>query len=143
MILDGQDLVLFTSQDEGVTWDAFANATSHTLSVSMATRDTSNKNSGKFRKLAPGRLSWSGGSEGLVDYSGNCDYHTLMDLILNRTKIMIASAVNDADSPDESLQYYKGSVYLTSVEKNSADGDNVSYSVSFEGADDLIPVSVV
>jgi len=147
MIINGTDLLLYYSTDEGSTWTALAHATSHSISYSMATREVSDKASGTAKKIAPGRTSFSGSADGLVTYVAGCDYHTLLDFIKNRTMLKIASAQDDGlGEPDSDTvatgtnAYYTGDIYLTSVDITASDDDNTTYSVSFEGNGDLTGV---
>lgn len=147
-ILNGTDLLLYVSTDSGTTWTALAHATSHSISYTMATRETSDKGSGTAKKIAPSRTSFSGSAEGLVTYVAACDYHTLLGYIRNRTELMIASAQDDGTGdPDAgtvtavNTAYYTGMVYLTSVDITAGDEENTTYSVSFEGNGDLTPVA--
>ena len=146
-IMNGSDLLLYYSTDEGMTFTPLAHATSHSISYNMDTREVSDKKSGNSKAIAPGRTSFSGSADGLVTYVAGCDYHTLLGFIRNRTELMIASAQDDgADSPDSDAvasgtpAYYTGKIYLTSVDKTAGDQDSVSFSCSFEGNGDLTPV---
>ena len=146
MILNGTDLLFYYSTDSGSTWTALGHATSHSLSYSMGTRETSDKSSGTAKTIAPARTSFSGSADGLVTYVASCDYHTLLGFIKNRTMLKIASAQDSGGDPDSATvatgtnAYYTGDIYLTDVTKNAPDDDNVSYSCSFEGNGDLTGV---
>lgn len=140
MILNGSDLLLYYSTDDGSTWTPLAHSTSHSLSFSMQTRETSDKGSGTAKKVAPGRTAFTGSAEGLVTYVAACDYHMLLGFITNRTALKIASAQDDGSGdPDSSTvatgtaAYYTGDIYLTSVDITAGDEENTTYSVSFEG----------
>lgn len=148
MILNGTDLLLYYSTDDGSTWTALAHATSHSLSYSMQTRETSDKASGKAKTIAPGRTSFTGSADGLVTYVAGCDYHTLLGFIKARTPLKVASAQDDGSGdPDDSTvtsantAYWTGDIYLTNLDITAGDEENTTYSVSFEGDGDLDAVA--
>ena len=58
-------LMLFKYGTDHSTNDAIAFSTSATLSISMDTRDISNKGSSGFRELLEAQMSWSVSVEGL------------------------------------------------------------------------------
>jgi len=147
MIINGTDLLLYYSTDDGTTWTALAHATSHSLSYTMGTRETADKSTGTAKTVAPTRTSFSGSCDGLVTYIESCDYHTLLGFIKNRTPLKIASGQDDgAGDPDDSTvstgtaAYYTGDIYLTNVDISAGDDDNTTYSASFTGNGDLTGV---
>jgi tail tube protein len=147
MIMNGTDLLLYYSADDGTTYTAFAHATAHSISYDMGTRKTSDKKSGTADTVAPLRTSFSGSLDGLVTYVAACDYHALLGFIKNRTMLKVATATDDGSGdPDDSTvatgtaAYYTGDIYLTNVTKNANDEDNVTYSASFIGNGELDPV---
>lgn len=101
-----------------------ANATSHTMTINMATRDTSNKDNGVYTSREAGRLDVSVSVEGLVAV-GN--FKTLLSLIVARAPLTLALK-------EGATTYATGSFLLTSVEQSAPDQDNVTYSCSFEYA---------
>jgi len=147
MIMNGTDLLLFYSTDEGSTYTAFGHATAHSISYDMGTRKTSTKSTGTADTVAPLRTSFSGSLDGLVTYVADCDYHKLLGFIKARTMLKIASAsATGAGAPDSAqvatgtAGYYTGDIYLTNVSKTASDEDNVSYSASFIGNGDITAV---
>jgi predicted secreted protein len=64
-IMNATDVLIQFSTD-GVTYSEVGRCTSASLSVSMETRDTSNKDSAGWRELLEGQKSWSLSGDGLV-----------------------------------------------------------------------------
>lgn len=124
-IINGSDLFVFMD-DVPV-----AHSTSHTLSIKMATRNTSNKDSGKYDTKAPGRLDVSVTVEGLcVDG----DYNALMNAMVLRVPVTLelGKKTEGAETLDTSAFYAHGSFLVTAFDQNSGDQANATYSASFE-----------
>jgi predicted secreted protein len=140
-IMNGTDLFLFVDEADGDT--PLAHATSHSISYSMGTRETSDKSSGNATTIAPTRTRYTGSADGLVTFDADCDYHTLMAFVIARTKLFITSAHVATGAVDLSMKNYTGEIYLTDVTLNAADQENASYSITFEGNGALTPVDAV
>lgn len=136
MIINGTDLLLYYSTDEGATWTALGYATSHSLSYNLTTRDVSHKKSGTGKKIEPGKTSMTGSADGLVTYVADCDYHMLQGFIKARTPLKIAGAQDDSDDPDTD-NIVTSDIYLTNVDITGAEEENTVYSIAFEANDDI------
>lgn len=117
-IINGGDI---TVTQEGTL---IANSTSHTLTINMATRDISNKDSGIYAAREGGRLDVSVQVEGLVAVGG---FKTLLNLIVARAALTLALK-------EGATTYMTGEFLLTSVEQSAPDQENVTYSATFEYA---------
>tara|TARA_R110000787_G_scaffold100060_3_gene204894 strand:+ start:3989 stop:4429 length:441 start_codon:yes stop_codon:yes gene_type:complete len=111
----------------------FAFATSASISLSMDTRDISNKGSAGWRELLEAQMSWSASVEGLYAYndaSGTAvkNYDTMYDLLISRTPTWLE--LSTGVTGDLS---YNGQVYCTSLEQTAPMEDNMTFSASFEG----------
>jgi len=87
-VIKGGDLMLFLKESNG-TMKSIAFATSHTLTVSTDTQQTSTKDDGgKFQSSDYGIISWSASSENLCAYDGaGYNYQDLINLMLSQTKV--------------------------------------------------------
>jgi hypothetical protein len=128
VVINGSDIFVYM---DGVK---IANATSHTLSISMATRNTSNKDTGKFNTKAVGRLDISATSDALIVYS---DLGTILEAYLDRVPLTLHFAEDDEGSPDTSKFYATGDFIISNMDINAADEDNASYSVTFDHYDNF------
>ena len=128
-IMNATDVLIQFSTD-GVTYSEVGRCTSASLSVSMETRDTSNKDSAGWRELLEGQKSWSLSGDGLVTYNiASADgYSDLWGYLTGRTKLYVKFGSTTTDE-----KYYSGEGFLTSLDQEAGMEDNVTYSFSFEG----------
>jgi len=127
-IMNATDVLIQFSTD-GVTYSEVGRCTSASLSVSMETRDTSNKDSAGWRELLEGQKSWSLSGDGLVTYNiASADgYSDLWGYLTGRTKLYVKFGSTTTDE-----KYYSGQGFLTSLDQEAGMEDNVTYSLSFE-----------
>ena len=142
-VINGSDLMLFITS--GSTTKSIAFATSHKLTISAETVETSSKASGgKWTNKAVRKLSWNTSTENLYSLSGaGASYDDLFKLMTDRTEIDIVFSLEKdyATKADEvptsgwtpSTNQYKGKAVITSLELNAPNGDNATFSASFEG----------
>lgn len=135
-VINGTDLYVFID-DEVV-----AHATSHSISMKMNTRATSNKDTGKWNTKAVGRLDLTASCDALVVYA---DYAVMAQALLDRQVVHIAfgertgATLEEGEyvggTLDESKFYAEGNFIITGLDQNAADEDNASYTATFENAD--------
>ena len=135
-VINGSDLFVFIG---GVR---VAHATSHSISMKMATRDTSNKDTGKFNTKGVGRMDISASSDNLLVYT---DFATLGAAYLARSVVALTfgeqTGATEVDGDlvdgtlDTSKMYASGNFIITGLDQNAGDQANASYTVSFENAD--------
>lgn len=132
-IMNATDVLIQFSTD-GTTYTTVGRCTSASLSVSMETRDTSNKDSAGWRELLEGQKSWSLSGDGLLTYniSGKESYTDLFGYITGRTLLYVKFGSTATDEKN-----YSGSGYLTSLDKEAGMEENATYSFSFEGTSTL------
>ena len=146
-VINGSDLMLFL----GGTSIAFA--TNHKLAINAETVETSSKDSGgKWVTKAVRKLSWNMSTENLysVDGAGKT-YDDLFTMMTGRQEIdAVFSLEKDyASKADEvpeagwtpiTTGQYKGKVVITSLELNAPNGENATFTASFEGVGALSKV---
>ena len=138
--MNSTDVVIQISEDDGTTYDIIGRATSASLSVSMETRDTTNKDSAGWQENLEGLKSWSLSGDGLVTYSISGDYDTpddLFTLLSNRTLVKVKFGSATSGEID-----YTGDAYLVSYEQEAGVEENVTYSFGFTGTGVLTQASV-
>jgi hypothetical protein len=125
-IINGTDIFVF--MDSVVV----AHATSHTLSVKMATRNTSNKDSGIYETKAAGRMDVTASCDGLVVYEAG--YAQLINAMALRLPVTLefGQKATGTDTLDEAVWYASGEFLITSFDMNAPDAGNTTYSASFE-----------
>jgi TP901-1 family phage major tail protein len=128
-IMNATDVLIQFSTDN-VTFDEVGRMTNASLSISMETRDTSNKDSAGFRELLSGQRSWSLAGDGLVVYSlTNADgFHDLFGYWNNRTNLYVKFG-----SVSGGEKNYSGRGFITSLDQEAGVEDNATFSFSFEG----------
>lgn len=139
-IMNSTDVVIQISEDGGTSYDIIGRATSASLSVSMETRDTTNKDSAGWQENLEGLKSWSLSGDGLVTYSITGDYDTpddLFTLLSNRTLVKVKFGSATSGEID-----YTGDAYLVSYEQEAGVEENVTYSFGFTGTGVLTQASV-
>lgn len=150
---NGADLMLFIG---GVS---LAFATNHSLTVNVATIDTSTKDngSGRFKDNEAGPIDWSVQSDNVVsDSSDGKNTSDLLQLMLNREKVdVIFSLQGNADAASKAedgysvpeggwtpstSNYYKGKALITSCQVNAPLEGKATASVTLTGCGPLTPV---
>jgi len=140
-IIEGQDLIVFV--DVAGTPTPIAHTTSHTIEVTLGTRDRVSKDTGKWARKMPNLLGWTMNVEALATYDGY-GYHDLFDLQIARTPVTIKSAgraavdSNDTWAPEQvGDAYYEGSAYITGLPMSAPNNEDGTFSCSFEGDGEL------
>jgi hypothetical protein len=141
-VVNGTDvLIFFSNYSAGTTpaWSIAAHATSHSLSIKMATRDTSNKGTANFVTKAAGRIDVSGSMEGMVIYDDAYNYEDFMTAILARTPLLMifgqragTSDVPDTTTGGDEHFYASGLFLITGLDATFPDQANSTYTVTFE-----------
>lgn len=138
----GGDLMLFAHSGASVQPLAFS--TSSKLTVNLATREISSRDSGNWKESAAGKLDWSVSSDSLLSFSATGttqSFEELYNYQINRCPVNIAFAHKTGTSPswtvDSSKKKFTGCGFITSLDVNSQDNDNATYSVNIIGSGPL------
>ena len=152
-IIKGDDLMLFDSAGKSIAY-----ATSHTLSITADTTDTSTKDHGIWRGSEVNKINWEITSENL--YTDNA-YDALFDAMIKREAVSIyfgRKVQNDADktvvnddypywtggvdadayasgdpAASSANQGYYGKAFITSLTANANTGENATFSLTLTG----------
>ena len=140
-VILGTDLMLFKANK------ALAVATSCKLTINANAMETSSKDSGKWTSKKAGKLSWNASSDNLFTIA---DYTELVDAMISRTEVDLQfSTVSNSDANNDipsdgwkaNTDGYSGKAIITSIDVNAPDGENATYTVSFEGTGALTAVT--
>lgn len=135
-IIQGQDFHLFTTTGatSGVTgYTVLACATSCKLTLSGELQDITNKDSGLFVEKAPKRFSWNASSDNMFEVGNVTNgYDMLFAKMIAKTPVNVG--FNTKTGSNMSAGAYVGKAYITSLDLNASDNDNVTFSVSLEGS---------
>lgn len=153
-VIKGGDLMLF------VGGKSIGFATSHTISISADTKETSSKDSGgKWQTSEVGILSWTASSENLcADTAEGVSYDDLFEMMIARKPVegifaLEGNSTNLAEGKLDAVKTggwtpkakdgYKGNMIITSLEKNAPNGENATFTVQFTGVGALTRVPKV
>lgn len=140
-IIQGRNLMLFNNSGT-----SYAYATKHTLKISLDTTEVSCREQGKVKGLIMNGYSWTIQSDNLYTERG---YQDMFYSMINGKEITLRFGlkldtsdknVADGDIPYWTLdysRYYEGKAIITSLQVNSQNGDNVTYSITFNGISEL------
>lgn len=148
MVEYGGDVMLFIKANSGATEKPVAFSTTATLNVTMATRETTSKDSANWTEKLGGRFDWNVSSDALYALSGGTGASTgttyfdeLFVMFKAGNVIPMTFAVKTGTSPNwtktSGKKYFSGEILLTSISVNASDGDNTTYSFSAEGSGEL------
>jgi TP901-1 family phage major tail protein len=107
---------------------AVAHATSHSLSVTMASRNATTKDNAGWTSKKAGLREWTVTGEGLVALDAAYGMSELFTIMTNRTTCTIKFSTEV--SADE---FWGGEAILTSLQCDAPMEENATYSFTFEG----------
>lgn len=151
-VTKGRDLMLF------INGKSIAFATSHSLSISQDTTETTSKDSGgKWVSAQAGKISWEMSTENLMSNDGEgVGFEQLFDIMTAQTPIDAVFALEKnyktkADEvtkggwvpsvPAAGAPTYTGKVIITSLECSAPNEDNATFSATFTGVGPLKKVA--
>jgi hypothetical protein len=142
-VISGDLVMVFLSANTGTTtWKSVAHATSHTLSIKMSSRNTSNKGSGIYVTRKAGYLDVTGTLEGMYIDNDKYNVEDFQLAIVARSPMLMIfgketvqlNGVPDTTTTGLTHFYSSGQFYITSVDQTSPDKENGTYTVNFEHA---------
>lgn len=105
-----------------------ANAVSHDLDLSMAVRDTTNKDNAGWQTGLGGLKSWTCSAEAMFDQAANYTFDQLFALFDARTAITVYLSTTVTGD-----KKYSGSALITGLKKSAPNEANVTFSVTLQG----------
>lgn len=135
-VINGSDLMLFIDEK------SIAFATNHKLSISVETIETSSKDhTGSWVAKVPRKKSWNVTTENLYSVDGaGSNFDDLFGMIGTEVQIVFTTSAsfNESTGHTAATTYtYSGKATITSLEANAPDGDNATFTASFEGIGEL------
>ena len=145
-IIKGDDLMLFDEAGKSIAF-----ATSHTLSISGDTVDTSSKDHGIYGSSEVNKITWEITSENLYTDSS---YDKLFEKMIARSPIVVYFGSKKETDPDKTVadgdytnwsgsKGYTGKAYITSLTANANTGENATFSVTFTGCGKISKVTSI
>lgn len=115
---------------------AIAKATSCTISFATEMRESAHKDTagdgGGWREVSPGQKSGTGSTEGLYAEDTN-SFATLYDKMIAGTALDLTFTTGETGD-----DVYYATAYITSMELNAPNNENVTYSISFEFSGEVV-----
>lgn len=121
-VINGTDLLLYV---EGV---AIAGSASHSLTLNSETRDTTNKDTAKWRTVLGGRLTWGISGSGMFAFDATYGYSQLMALLIAGTVVTLKFSTEVAGN-----KHWSGEAIITKIDMEAPDGQNTTFSYEFVG----------
>ncbi len=115
---------------------AIGSATSHSLSVQAATRNTTTKSSAGWETNLAGLRSWSATGSGLVVFADAYGLSQLMAAITARTPVTVRLSTEVTGD-----KFFQGSANLTDISVDAPSEENTTYSFTFKGSGPLTELS--
>lgn len=136
-VINGTDVMVFMSPSSGTTtWTVIGHATSHSLSIDVATRDTSNKGTAAYETSAAGRIKVTGTIEGLYMDDDKYNLEDLMTAILAREPMLMifgreaSAGVPDTTTTGKTHFYCSGQFILSNLQATFPDQENSTYTAT-------------
>jgi len=135
-IVYGGDMMIF------VEGEPIAFSTDAKLSIKLATREISSKDSGNWVERKGSKLDWNASSSALYTLALTATTTTSIDalytLMAARAPITVVFAVATgspfAQTVDTSAYRFTGEALITALDLNAPDNDNATYSITLDGA---------
>lgn len=114
-----------------------ANLLTNDLDITMATRDTTNKDTSGWKTAAGGLLSWSCSAEAHFDEAASYGFSHLYARIVAATAftVMVSSQVTGDKK-------YTGSALLTNLKRTHPNQESATFSVTLEGTGALTEATI-
>lgn len=119
-VVNGTDLLLYADGN------AVAYSTTCTLDITIATRETTNKDTGDYSTFAAGRRSGTASVDGLVALDSTYNYSYLFGLMQSGALVWLRYSTNVSTD-----KYYQVQAVMSSLNLSASDGENTTYSASF------------
>jgi predicted secreted protein len=101
---------------------------SNGFTITGATREVANKDSGNWASKASGRNSWSAQGSAHFEFAPTYGFPSLFTAISNGTLLGVVTKTGVSGD-----KYYSGMAYLTDLSPDFPDNDNSSYSFTLDG----------
>lgn len=161
-IIKGDDLMLFDSVGKSIAY-----ATSHTLTITADTTDTSTKDHGIWKGSEVNKINWEITSENLFT---DDSYDALFNAMLTREPVKVYFGKKVQDDPEKTVvnddypfwtggvaadayssgnpsagkknKGYSGLAFITSLTANANTGENATFSVTMTGTGKISKVDM-
>lgn len=145
--IKGDDLMMFNAEGKSLAF-----ATSHVLTITADTADTSTKDHGVWGSSEVNKLSWELQSDNLYVVS---EYDTLVETMMSRQPVKVYFGLKKENDPNKTVAdgdydnwtgasgCYCGDALITGITANANSGENATYSVSYKGVGKFVKATTV
>lgn len=117
--------------------ELIAYAKSHKLSVKMATRDATSKDSGSWSEKLEGLLEWSVTGDSLFAFDAIHGVSELFESMTGRTKVSVKLSTEVTGDLK-----FSGEAFITALDLDAPNEENTTYSYSLEGTGPLTKTTI-
>ncbi len=125
--INGSDLLVY------VDGTAITHSTSCSISIAMATRGATTKDSAGWSESLEGLRSWSVSSDQMIALDAAQGLEEVFELLKDRDTVTVKFATDDATD-----RFFTGSAFITALDVNADNEETATFTVAFEGTGNLI-----
>lgn len=129
-IIDGVNMILSVGET------ALGSSSTCSVEINRNTRDTGNKDTGIWDTFAAGTMNWTMSSENFVNFAGANGFSQMYDAMVAGDPVDVACEY-DQDGDGINLFKLAGKAIITSLPLTAPKGENISFSISFQGSGEL------
>lgn len=140
-MIQGRDLMLF------LDGKSTAFALDCVLNVSVEPIEKTSKTNGRFKSFKAGMIAWDVSSSNIVaDTDKGVTFYTLLRAMLDKKTFDVTFAIKaETDdtvptggwTPDSSTTMITGKAFITSLSETAQTDDNVTFTMTLQGTDEL------
>lgn len=134
--INGTNLRLFASPDDGVTWNLIAFAKSCSLSISADRLDVTSKDSPGFKEKINGDKEWSLTTDGLVFFGATANKLKARDLAKGLLDDTLYKTRFSTDETGDSE--FEGECQVSSYSENANHNEIATFSATLDGNGALV-----
>lgn len=132
-ILDGTNMILSVGET------ALGSSSTCSVEINRNTRETGNKDSGIWDTFAAGTMNWTMSSDNFVNFAGENGFSEMYDAMVTGVPVDVACEY-DQDDDGTNLFRLSGQAIITSLPLKAPKGENISFTISFQGTGELAKV---
>lgn len=124
--LNGTDLLVYVGGTK------IYHTKTHSMTVSMDTRDATTKDSAGWTDVLEAALHWGMSGDGLVAQDATYGYADLFDVIIARTAVVVKFSTEETGDV-----YFQGSAFLVDLPQDADTEESVGFNFTFDGTGQL------
>jgi len=130
-VVDGVNMLL------SVNDTVIGSSSTCSVEITRATRSTSSKDTGIWDSFAAGTMTWTMTSENFVNFAGQNGFDEMYEAMVSGNPVSVACAY-DQDGEGTDTFKLAGEAIITSLPLSAPKGENISFSITFQGTGELV-----